>query len=126
MQLSAHNIPLAEVQADWLLVTAWEEEAPSGPLAQLDGHLSGPVSRLYQSGDVRGKTLELTPLLDCRGIAAKRVLVVGQGKRDQADRAALTDAAAAAARAVTGKEHSRIALALPEDVPALTGADVAR
>src|SRR5262249_58186340 len=111
MQLTAQLAPLAEVGADWLIVGAWEDEAPAGPLAQLDAQLGSPLTRLRQSGDITGKTNELTYLLDRTGIAAERVLVVGLGKRAEADRAGLTAAAAVAARAVTGKEWKPGALA---------------
>src|SRR5439155_3095362 len=73
-----------------------------------------------QLGDISGKAGEVVTLLDVAGIAARRVLVVGLGKRNEADRAALVNAAAAAARAVTGKQLDRLALLLPENVPGLT------
>ena len=95
MSLTALSTPLSEVQADWLIVGAWQDEAPTGALAQLDTRLGGILSRLQQSADIAGKPHELTPLLDCHGVAAKRILVVGLGKRDKIDRASLHDAAAA-------------------------------
>src|SRR5262249_61947075 len=104
MQLNAQFTPLPEVQADWLIATLWEDEAPAGALAQLDAQLGHPLQRLREKGDLTGKPLELTPLLDPKGIAAERLMVVGLGKRTKADRAALTDAAAAAAPAITGKK----------------------
>jgi leucyl aminopeptidase len=125
MKLTAQLAPLAEVGADWLIVGAWEDEAPAGTLAQLDERLGSPLTRLRQSGDITGKTNELTYLLDRTGIAAERVLVVGLGKRAEADRAGLTAAAAVAARAVTGKEWKRVAFALPEGVPDIGWGDVA-
>jgi leucyl aminopeptidase len=125
MQLTAQFAPLFEVQADWLLVGVWEDEAFTGALAQLDAQLGGLLARLRQAGDITGKPNELTPLLGRNGAAAERLLVVGLGKRDTADRARLSDAAAAAARAVTGKQRGRIACAVPENVPGLGGGDVA-
>jgi leucyl aminopeptidase len=116
MPLTALSAPLPEVPADWLIVSAWQDEAPTGAVAQLDTRLGGILSRLQQAGDISGKALELTPLLDCHGVAAKRVLVVGLGKRDKIERAGLHDAAAAAARAVTGKAHDQVAFALPEGI----------
>jgi leucyl aminopeptidase len=125
MQLNVEFGPLAEVKADWLIVGSWEDEAPSGAPAQLDAKLGGTVVRLRQRGDIAGKANELTPLLTCPGIEAERVLVVGLGKRAKADRSALVAAAAAAARAVTGKQRGRLAFALPEDVPGLGWDEVA-
>jgi leucyl aminopeptidase len=125
MPLTALSTPLPEVQADWLIVGAWQDEAPADALAQLDTRLGAILSRLQQSGDIAGKPNELTPLLDCHGVAAKRVLVVGLGKRDKVDRAGLHDAAAAAARAVTGKERDRVAFALPEGIAGIGWDEIA-
>jgi leucyl aminopeptidase len=50
---------------------------------------------------------------------------VGLGKLERADNAALTAAAAAAARAITGKQVTRLALALPEPFAGLTWEQVA-
>src|SRR5262245_3093356 len=81
MPLTAHFAPLFEVQADWLFVGAWEEEAFSGALAQLDAHLDGSLTRLQQAGDITGKSNELITVLGRSGAAAERLLVVGLGKR---------------------------------------------
>jgi leucyl aminopeptidase len=119
MQVTAQFAPLSEVEADWLIVGVWENEALAGAGAQLDAQLGGTLSRLQQAGDLTGKANELTPLLGRSGAAAERLLAVGLGVRATADRARLNDAAAAAARAVTGKQRRRVAFALPEGVPGL-------
>jgi leucyl aminopeptidase len=119
MSLSVQFTPLFEVQADWLIVGVFEEEVFSMSLAALDGRLGGALTRLRQGGDITGKANELTPLLDCQGTGSQRLLIVGLGKREAADRAALGDAAAAAARLVTDKPRKRVAFALPENVEGL-------
>ncbi len=124
MPFTVQFAPLAEVAADWLIVIVPEDEAPFGSLAELDARLEGALSRLKQAGDLTGKALEITTLFDRPGMAARRLLLVGLGKRDKADRAALTSAAAAAALAVTDKQHQRVALALPENEPHLDWAAV--
>src|SRR5262249_48841945 len=105
--------PPAEVQADWLIVCVFEEDALPTPTAALDAALKGALSRLRQSGDITGKAGELVQLLDVTGIAARRVLVTGLGKRAEADHAAT------AARAVTGKQLDRLALLLPDAIAGL-------
>lgn len=124
MQITAQFEPLAEVQADWLIVGVWEDEAPAGTLAQLDQRLDGMLTQLRQAGDLSGKSNELTPLLGQRGAAAGRILLVGLGKRVQANRHGFIDAAAAAARSITNKQRDRIALALPEPVDQLGWEDL--
>jgi leucyl aminopeptidase len=126
MQLKVQFVPLSQVPADWLLVGAWENEDLPAALAELDGQLGGTVGHLRKTGDLTGKPGELTTLLACKGIGSERVLVVGLGQRAAADRASLISAAATAARQVTGRPRERLAFALPENVPDLDGAEVAR
>jgi leucyl aminopeptidase len=125
MQVTTQFTPLAEVQADWLVVGVWEDADLPADLAPLDAQLGGALTRLRQSGDITGKGLELTPLHDARNLGARRVLVVGLGKRPEADRAALVNAAAASARSLTGKQLDRLALALPEPPAGIGWEDVA-
>src|SRR5437899_6987235 len=125
MELAAQFLPLAEVQADWLIVGAWEDENLTGTVAVLNDKLAGLLSRLREKKDISGKANELTPLLGHAGLAADRLLVVGLGKRSKPDRSSLHDAAAAAARSITGKKIARIALALPESVPGFNWSEAA-
>jgi leucyl aminopeptidase len=126
MEVSAVFVPPAEAEADWLVVGIWEDESLAGAAAVLDGRLSGALSHLRQAGDITGKSNELIPLLDIQNIGAQRVLAVGLGKRDHADNAAITAAAAAAARFITGKKVERLAVVLPEPFADLSWEHVAR
>ncbi|HEV3263705.1 MAG TPA: M17 family peptidase N-terminal domain-containing protein, partial [Gemmataceae bacterium] len=126
MNLTAEFTALEAVRAEWLIVPVWENESLPRPVAALDARLGGLLTRLRERGDLAGKTNELTPLLNPAGVAAERLLLVGLGKRDTADRARLTDAAAAAARGITGKQRGRVAFALPEGVLDLRWDDVAK
>ena len=125
MELTAQFTASAEIKADWLIVGVWEDEPLTGMATVLDTRLEGVLSRLRQSGDISGKVKEITPLLDRRGIAASRLLVVGLGKRDKMQRADLLAIAATAARAVTSKAFTRIACALPDPVAGLTWEELA-
>ena len=114
MRLTLQSSPPAEVAADWLIVGIWEKEPASGAVADLDARLGGVIARLREQGDVAGKAKELTPLYQCAGVAAKRVLVVGLGTRDKADYASLLGAHAAAAKLISSKASSRVAVVLPD------------
>jgi leucyl aminopeptidase len=120
MQLSVQFAPLAEVQADWLIVGASEGQEFSGAAGQLDAALGGTLSSLRDAGDITGKANEITTLLSPRGSAAQRVLVIGLGKSEKSGPAELAGAAAAAARAITCKQYERLALALPENASGLS------
>src|SRR5580765_5483905 len=110
MQITPIFTSPVELQADWLIVPVFEDSPLPSQAETLDGALRGAISRLRQTGDISGKANELTPLLEVSGISAKRVLVVGLGKREKADRPALVSAAAAAARHVTGKQIDCVAM----------------
>src|SRR5262245_50452876 len=118
-RLILENLPLAEVEADWLIVGVTEGGDLPAAVTSLDAHLNGDISRLRQAGDLNGKHLELVNLLTPRGIKAKRVCVVGLGRGDRINRAVLNSAAAAAMRSITGRKHNRVALALPEPATSL-------
>jgi leucyl aminopeptidase len=125
MEQTAQFATLYEVQAAWLIIGAWENEGPSGAVEALDARMDNTLTRLRQKGDLTGKANEVVQLLDPQGIAAERLLIVGLGPRAKADRMALHDAAAVAARAITGKKHERVAFALPEGVPNLSWEEIA-
>jgi leucyl aminopeptidase len=125
MQINAPFASPVDMAADWLLVPVFEDESVSGAEAELDAAFKGLLSRLRQTGDVTGKANDLTPLLDITGIAARRVLLVGLGKRAQVDRAAIVAAAATAARSVTSKAIDRLAFVLPDHVPGVSAEFVA-
>src|SRR5205807_1972599 len=80
---------------------------------EVDAAAGGVLAKLREAGDVAGKHLELIPVLTPSGVAAKRLLVVGLGKRAEATRGTLHDAAAAAARHATGKKIGTLAFAVP-------------
>ena len=97
----------AGVQADWLAVGVWADQPYRGPAGEL-------VARLRDGGDFGAKHLELAPILNPSGVAAKRLLFVGLGNRADATRATLHDAAAAAARHITAKQVGAVAFVVPE------------
>jgi leucyl aminopeptidase len=125
MNVTTQFTPLAEVPADWLIVGAWEGEDLPAAVTALDAQLGGTLARLRQSEDIAGKAMELTPLREVKGASARRLLVVGLGKREEADRAALVNAFACATRSLTGKQVERLAVALPELPKGLGWEDVA-
>ncbi|MBV9125489.1 MAG: hypothetical protein JO112_19245, partial [Planctomycetes bacterium] len=125
MTITTQLTPLSEVRADWLIVGLWEDAAPSPALLALDAKLGNKLIRLRERGDITGEANELVHLLEPTGAAAERLLVVGLGEQKTADRARLVDAAAAAARSVTGKKTKRLAFALPEGYPGLSWQEMA-
>src|SRR5262245_24159229 len=124
MNLQVVAKPLAQVAADWLIAGAWENEAFSGPLAELDAALGGLLSNLRERGDLTGKAKELVPLWSVANLAAPRLLVVGLGPKGKADAGSLVACAAAAAKSLTGKAYQSLAMAIPTPPPGCAFEDV--
>ncbi len=120
MELNTSFDDLAEVTADWLVLGVWKETSLSGPAASLDQKLGGLISRLIEEQDVTGKANEVTPLYECKGIAAKRLLILGLGEEAKADARSISTAASTAIRALTIKEVSTVAIAIPPPIGAMT------
>ena len=118
MKLTSQVGALADADADWLILGAWENEGRSGA-GDLDLRLGGLLSRLRERGDITGKARELTPVHHNGAVKPQRILVVGLGPLAKVEVGGLLAAAATAARAVTMKKLHRLAFALPPEVPGL-------
>src|SRR5580698_4206649 len=73
--------PLAQVEADAIAVILFEEESAPSDLK----FASAWLDELKSSGEFSGKAEELAVLLQPQGISARRLAVVGGGKRDNFD-----------------------------------------
>src|SRR5690606_32599841 len=74
---------LDTVETEVLVLTVFEDDKLDQipPLHALDEKLGGKLTRLIESGEVQGKFREFT-LLHTDGIGAKRLLIMGLGKRE--------------------------------------------
>ena len=113
IRLTSSSQPLETIDADWLVLGYWEDAAPSPALRALDEKLGGFIGRLRSANDFQAKTNELLPLHQPLGIKAKRILLLGLGKSNEAGRRLLHDTASTAVRALTLKKIGRVAIALP-------------
>jgi leucyl aminopeptidase len=115
VQLDVIQTGLKEVEADALVLGHWSGAPFGGDLAEVDILLNGAISELAgidANAEISGKRGELI-LLHTRGaIAAKRVLVVGLGKRPEADNILLQEASGTAVRFLREKNLTNIASAL--------------
>lgn len=125
MHLTTEFALLHEIHADWLVAGVWQDELPTGALAELDARLDRQLTRMLERGDFTGKPKETAPLYEPPGLAAKRLLLVGLGPRSKIDQAGLFTAGAMAARTLTGKQYSRLACLWPEAVPNMDAAQTA-
>ncbi|MBA3315512.1 MAG: leucyl aminopeptidase [Planctomycetaceae bacterium] len=113
------------LDADWLIVCVPQDNEFSSRLAAFDRTLGGTLSRLKEAGDLTGKPADLVALHDVPQIAAKRLLLVGVGTPEKLTRAALMKAVQTAARKVSEKQTSRIAVAIDQSSNASLGSSEA-
>jgi leucyl aminopeptidase len=84
MQITLDTRPFAGLETDALVTYVFENgeihQGHAGELGKLTGGLLG---RLSKSGEITGKSLEMTLLHAPAGLKAERLLLVGAGKRGQ-------------------------------------------
>ena len=81
MRFYAVSGSAARQRTDCAIVGMYESGSLSAAAAQVDAALGGRLTRLVKRGDLRGKTGEIS-MLDVDTGPARRVLVVGLGKKD--------------------------------------------
>jgi leucyl aminopeptidase len=107
MDIKVEGKPIAEVDADALLVVGFEGGSPDGPTSALS-------KELYDAGEFSGKSLEFAILHRPGGLKAKRLVLAGGGKRAEFNPAELRKLSGAMLRALKSKGVRNIAMALDE------------
>jgi leucyl aminopeptidase len=116
MQITLATQPFAALETDALVTYAFEDADPmQGRLADLDQLTGGLLRRLVQSGELTGKTLEFTLIHAPVGLKAARLLLVGAGKRDQFNSAAIRKLAGAALRHLKSRGVHKFVFAAREN-----------
>ena len=83
MQITVQQGNIAAATADTIIVNLFDDvTVPGGATGAIDGALNGAVRELIANGDATGKMGEVRVLYPRGAMAAKRVLVVGMGKRN--------------------------------------------
>ncbi|NQV24977.1 MAG: leucyl aminopeptidase [Rhodopirellula sp.] len=114
MNISLSSGTWSKVECSWLIVGLPEAPDLSGSLGELNTALNGSVSRLLETGDLKGKLAELLPLHDVPGLAADRVLFVGLGKSAELTRARFEKAIMSAVRKVSSQDGITVAICLSD------------
>ncbi|HYK40062.1 MAG TPA: M17 family peptidase N-terminal domain-containing protein, partial [Candidatus Eremiobacteraceae bacterium] len=117
MQITLETKPYATLETDALVTYVFEGDDPiTGRSADVDKAVGGALKKIAASGELTGKTLELTLLHSPAGLKAARLLVVGAGKKDQFNVAALRKIAGAALRLLKAKSAKNFALLAGEEL----------
>ncbi len=126
MEYGAKSGKPGEAQADVLAVAVFEEEVRSGEwpqaLAELDRALDGVLLEEVAAARFRGKTDEAVVVPTGGRLGAKRVAVVGAGRRDSFAASSLQAVAGCAVKASQKRSAKSVALVVRDT---LLGGDVA-
>jgi leucyl aminopeptidase len=110
MQISLEIKPYATLETDALVTYLFEDSDPiQGGIAEIDQATSGLLRRLSKSGELTGKSLEMTLVHAPAGLKAARLLLVGAGKRDKFDGATLRRMAGATLRYLKARSVKQFA-----------------
>jgi len=104
MDIKVETQALPEVDTEALIVIGFEGAQPAMASAK----------EFYDNGEFSGEALEIAILHKPAGMKAKRLVIVGAGKREEFDSAQLRKVCGAAARALQAKGVHRMAIALDD------------
>jgi leucyl aminopeptidase len=105
MQILFDVQPVTSVACDTAVLIAFEEQPPE--------QAPELVKELYNSKEFSGKSLETALLHRPEGFAAKRLLLIGAGKRERFTPADIRKAAGVAARTLKSKNTKQVCFVLP-------------
>src|SRR5580704_3012597 len=116
MQISIEAKPYATLETDALVSYVFEETDPvQGRISEIDQTANGLLRNLAKSGELTGKTLEMTLIHAPAGLKAARLLLVGAGKREQCNSATLRKIAGAALRYLKARSVKQLAFLVREN-----------
>jgi leucyl aminopeptidase len=99
MQITLATQPFATIETEALVTYVFEDaDIGQGRIAEIDQAANGLLKKLAKSGELTGKTLEMTLVHAPAGLKAARLLLVGAGKREKFDATALRKISGAALR----------------------------
>ena len=117
MQITLATQPLAALETEALVTYAFENGDPvQGRLAEIDTGAGGLLRKLAKSGELTGKALEMTLIHAPAGLKAARLLLVGAGKREKFDSAALRKISGTALRYLKSRGVHNFVFAVREDL----------
>ena len=115
MQITLDTKSFVTLETDALVSYLFEDADPvQGRIAEIDQTANGLLKKLAKSGEFSGKPLEMTLIHTPAGLKATRLLLVGAGKRDKFDVAALRKIAGAALRYLKSRSAKQFAFLVRE------------
>ncbi|MBZ5515880.1 MAG: leucyl aminopeptidase [Acidobacteriia bacterium] len=116
MKLEISSESLAQIQTPVLMAYSFEDApASSGTVERLPAEVRSTIEELQASREITGKSYECTLLHRPAGLAARKLLVVGAGKRQKFNDAQLRRVAGAAVRHLRGRGIHELAWLLDNE-----------
>ncbi len=113
MEITAVNQDVTKIKSDALLVNLFEGvKQPGGATGAIDRALGGAISKLIESGEIKGKRGEITTVHVFGQLPSARVIVLGLGKREEFTTDVIRRGLAEASRAIRGMGAKRFATIL--------------
>jgi leucyl aminopeptidase len=123
MEIKADSREFHEIECDALVVAVFEGEKPEeGVLAEIDKRSNGVISSLFETGELSGKSGESAYVHNPGNIKARRLLLLGVGKKEEFTTDGARKMAGTAARALRGKKVRNFAILRRSQLPAGDGA----
>ena len=111
MEVKAEFEKFYDVETDALVITIYEgERASEGALKELDERTGGMVSEMLGTDEMRGKQGDMVYIYRPGNIRARRLLLVGAGKREEFSFDAVRRMAGSAARFLRSKGARSMAI----------------
>ncbi|MBW3660797.1 MAG: leucyl aminopeptidase [Gemmatimonadetes bacterium] len=86
MEFDVRKGNVTEIETDALIVNLYQDvKEPGGATAAIDAALEGQISGLIEDGEITGRLEEVTIVHTAGRLPAKRVVVAGLGKKEDAD-----------------------------------------
>lgn len=105
MEVKADSRKFHEIECDALVVAVFEGEKPEeGALAEINKRSNGVITSLIETGEFTGKSGESAYVHNPGDMKARRLLLVGAGKREEFTTDSVRKMAGTAARALRGKK----------------------
>jgi leucyl aminopeptidase len=117
MEVKADSRKFYEIECDALVVGVFEGEANNeGVLADLDKRIGGVLASLVENGEFSGKSGESAYIHNTGEMKARRLLLLGAGKREDFSANTVRKMAGSAARSLRGKKARTFAFLRRSDL----------
>lgn len=126
MEVKADSRKFYEIECDALVVGIFEGEKPEGGvLAEIDKRTGGVLTSLIETGEFAGKSGESAYIHNPGEMKARRLLLLGAGKREDFTTDNVRRMAGTAARTLRGKKARTFAFLRRSDLAAAESAQAA-